>query len=284
MGLFWPAPAREGMPALVNCAELILSSINYAGCDGTYTLNHSKPEGCDACQLQPLHWSKQTGPNDGRQLWWCGQDDDDPAGKYSCTPWTTPACGGSFGSGTDVKCVRCVPGYEGPQCATAKAGWADALTLLLLLGGVAYVVGGVAYGRRHGSSAAGLGAHPHRARWSALAGLCRDGVTFSRRVVRGGGFQPLGDADRGGSRAAGAGSPRGKEGRAKGKGKSKGKSAKRSSGGGGGGGDDGSSAPPPPDDDAHVEGGVSERLLREDREHSSGQHASQARVKVVALS
>ena len=274
-----------GMPALVNCAELILSSINYASCDGTYKLNHSKPEGCDVCQLQPLHWSKQEGPSDGRQLWWCGENDDDPAGKYSCTPWTTTACGGSFGSGTDVKCVLCTPGYEGPQCTTAKAGWGDALTLLLLLGGVAYVGGGVAYGRRHGSGAAGLGAHPHRARWSALAGLCRDGVTFSRRVVRGGGFQPLGDADRGGSggsRAAGAGSPRGKERKAKGKGKSKSKSTKRS--GSSSGGDDGA-APPPPDDDPDVEGGVSERLLiREDRQQETGLHESQARVKVVALS
>ena len=59
-------------------------------------------------------------------------------------------------------------------CAT---GWT--LVGLLLVGGAAYVGGGVAYGQRVGLGA-GLQAHPHYTRMVELRALVDDGLAFAR--------------------------------------------------------------------------------------------------------
>ena len=74
--------------ALAHCKSLKITNINYADCDGVYEVNTTVS----------LHWTKGTSAN-GRQLWWCGKELDDTAGKYSCTPFDTAKCGGSFGGG-----------------------------------------------------------------------------------------------------------------------------------------------------------------------------------------
>lgn len=167
---------------LSHCAEIVLKNVNYADCDGIFKYNDTKPEGCDGCTKQPSHWSRAG----ARQLWWCGKGDDDPAGKYSCTPFDTTSCGGSFGSAptSDVSCNECLAGWEGAGCNRMMVGWGGALLIALVVGGLAYVGGGVAVGVKSTGAAPGLAVHPHRKIWAELAGLVRDGVVFSRTRLR----------------------------------------------------------------------------------------------------
>ena len=177
------------MVQLIHCAELVITGINYAGCDGTYTLNDTCTSQ-SACEMgkQPLHWSKGT-EADGRQMWWCGKSEDDPAGKYTCTPWTTGSCGGSFGS-TDkpdagYSCASCATGWGGEDCNESVTGSGGIMVIAAALCLVVYLGGGVAVGVRKNGAAPGLAAHPHRARWAELAGLCRDGMRFTQERLRG---------------------------------------------------------------------------------------------------
>lgn len=173
------------MVNLIHCAELVITGIKYAGCDGTYKLNNTCTSQA-ACEVgeQPLHWSKGTA-SDGRQMWWCGHSDDDSAGKYTCTPWTTPACGGSFGStdkeGAGYSCALCAPGWEGEDCKDSRTGWGGLMLLTTALCLLGYLGGGVAIGVRKNGAVPGLSAHPHRPRWAELAGLCRDGIRFTQQ-------------------------------------------------------------------------------------------------------
>jgi hypothetical protein len=174
---------------LLHCAELVITGIKYAGCDGTYRLNDTCTSR-SACEVgeQPTHWSKGDA-TDGRQMWWCGKDEDDPAGKYTCTPWTTTSCGGSFGStdkeGAGYSCTRCAAGWGGEDCKESLTGWGGVTLIIAVLCLAGYLGGGVALGVRKNGAALGLAAHPHRARWAELAGLCRDGIRFTQQKLRG---------------------------------------------------------------------------------------------------
>lgn len=221
---------------LLHCAELVITGINYAGCDGTYRLNDTCTSR-SACEIgeQPLHWSKGDA-TDGRQMWWCGKGDDDPAGKYTCTPWTTPSCGGSFGStdkeGAGYSCTRCAPGWGGEDCKDPLTGWGGVMLIIAVLSLTGYLGGGVALGVRKNGAVPGLAAHPHRHRWAELAGLCSDGIQFTQQKLRGshagsnktGAREPLGAAGR-----AQLSSHRQNDSKDKGKGKGKGKSQKSKS-------------------------------------------------------
>ena len=59
-------------------------------------------------------------------------------------------------------------GNEGPA-----SDWGWALVITLLVCGVVYAGGGVAYSVKAKGMAPGLGALPHREQWIALAGLVR---------------------------------------------------------------------------------------------------------------
>ena len=115
------------MVNLIHCAELVITGINYADCDGTYKLNDTctKDSSCDigGSGGWPLHFSRGDASN-GRQMWWCGKGDDDPAGAYSCTPWETTPCGGSFGAtnkeGAGYSCTQCAAGWGGALDASQQ--------------------------------------------------------------------------------------------------------------------------------------------------------------------
>ena len=177
------------MVQLTHCAELVITGINYADCDGTFTLNDTCTSQ-SACEMgkQPLHWSKGTAAN-GRQMWWCGKSEDDPAGKYTCTPWTTGSCGGSFGStdkpGAGYSCASCATGWGGEGCNESITGSGGILVIAAALCLMVYLGGGVAVGVRKNGARPGLAAHPHRTRWAELAGLCRDGMRFTQERLRG---------------------------------------------------------------------------------------------------
>lgn len=74
------------------------------------------------------------------------------------------------------------------EAKTAKnpsrvGGGVTLIIAVLCLAG--YLGGGVALGVRKNGAALGLAAHPHRARWAELAGLCRDGIRFTQQKLRG---------------------------------------------------------------------------------------------------
>lgn len=59
--------------------------------------------------------------------------------------------------------------------------WAMSFALAVLIGAVAYVGGGVAYGKKSfGRSGPALEAHPHFSKWLDLRSLTMDGVSYSR--------------------------------------------------------------------------------------------------------
>eukprot|EP01051_Picozoa_sp_SAG22_P009849 SAG22_NODE_852_length_6847_cov_14.600830_1_plen_342_part_10 len=79
---------------------------------------------------------------------------------------------------------------SGPCRSTSGWGWT--LTLLVAGGAALYVAGGVVYTVKVGgqpvprlSPAAVLKAHPHISRWTEVAALVRDGVTYTRALVTG---------------------------------------------------------------------------------------------------
>ena len=164
-------------PPTVHCAELVISGINYAACDGPYRLNASND--CTApnkCTGHLVHWSDSTSSATAgsRQMWWCDT-------KYVCTPWDTTPCGGSFGSTTTAECTRCEAGYSGGDCSVENFASSAGGSMLLALFGVAaaYLVGGTAY-NMHKNGLRGAAALPHRAQWRQLAALVTDGFHFTK--------------------------------------------------------------------------------------------------------
>ena len=70
--------------------------------------------------------------------------------------------------------------------AECGGAWGMEFVLVFLVGGAAYVAGGVVYGRRtKGGSGPPLEAHPHFEKWQAFRSLTMDGVAFSRARLQG---------------------------------------------------------------------------------------------------
>jgi hypothetical protein len=67
------------------------------------------------------------------------------------------------------------PGNLGMALLPPDSAWGSSFLLLLVLGGTAYVGGGVLLGRRVSGKYTGLAAHPHFQRWMELKGLVTDG-------------------------------------------------------------------------------------------------------------
>lgn len=64
--------------------------------------------------------------------------------------------------------------------------WGVTVVLVAVLGSAAYVVGGIAYGRRtKGRNGPPLEAHPHFLQWQELHALIMDGLAYSRARVQG---------------------------------------------------------------------------------------------------
>eukprot|EP01043_Picozoa_sp_COSAG02_P066341 COSAG02_NODE_10296_length_1975_cov_3.396055_2_plen_201_part_00 len=184
-------------------------------------------------------------------------------------------------------------------------GWT--FTFLLSVVGMAYVGGGIAWGKHTGRVTATSGhptmqlmqAHPHHSRWQDLRGLCMDGVRFAKGG-RGTQYSRIRDAP-----ASQTGSKIRQDERARREEplQQKQRSAKRKNGDGGGVGKEkrGKGAhksakenkTSKPDkqkkDGAAIEdvrepetvGETKERLLREQRD--DGAHSSQQRIKVVGI-
>lgn len=79
-------------------------------------------------------------------------------------------------------------------CTRSGFDWGWTVLLVLLIGGLAYIGGGVAYGKRTGrgtsrgaSSGGPFSAHPHAQRWCMLAGLVMDGVAYAKAGRQDGG-------------------------------------------------------------------------------------------------
>jgi hypothetical protein len=294
------------MVNLIHCAELVITGINYAACDGTYKLNDTcaKDSSCDigGSGGWPLHFSRGDASN-GRQMWWCGKGDDDPAGAYSCTPWETTPCGGSFGAtnkeGAGYSCTQCAAGWGGEDCKVSQTGWGGLMIILTAIALAGYIGGGVTLGVRKNGAAPALSAHPHHERWAEFAGLCRDGVRFTQRQLRGadgrggsGGSSraPLISAERGSPSKSKAGKPKGSGKAEKKRHKKDAKhqhassdSPSRSSGGGSSnnsGGDLDLTAAAARGGDAS---GLSQQQLQEQRFVAGNLHESQAKIAVVGL-
>lgn len=76
-------------------------------------------------------------------------------------------------------------------CVRSEFGWGSTVLLVLLMGGLVYVGGGVAYGKRSGrgggSSGGPFAAHPHAQRWHMLAALVMDGLAYAKAGRQAGG-------------------------------------------------------------------------------------------------
>jgi hypothetical protein len=101
----------------------------------------------------------------------------------------------------------------------APSVWGWTLVGGTLLVSAVYLFGGVVYGRKVGSTTAGLAAHPHYVRFVAAYGLVMDGVAFARGRGR--------SASRGGYRAVDDNAPSRADGGSSGGGSSAQKSAKK---------------------------------------------------------
>ena len=86
--------------------------------------------------------------------------------------------------------MRCCPASGCPLLSQ----WGIQFLLCLVAGSAAYVGGGAAYGKRHGSSSGGrlIEAHPHFARWKDVEALAMDGLAYSRARMGGGGGRGAG--------------------------------------------------------------------------------------------
>ena len=92
------------------------------------------------------------------------------------------------------------------------AAWGWMTVGVVLIGGGAYVAGGVMLGGRtgrHGGGGSALAAHPHHEQWLAIQGLVEDGVRFSQgflggsshsHAAAGGGYARAGDGGGGGAK------------------------------------------------------------------------------------
>ena len=185
-----------------------------------------------------------------------------------------------------------------PDVALAVEEGSWTLSILLLVGGGAYVVGGVALGARRKGGKPSLKSHPHFDRWLQLHSLCQDGVSYSRARLGVGGAAvprqnrgsktPLLEEDGRSSksrRRSSSSSRAGKSGRDDDGGKKErrgsrgGKEAKEKKKRG-----KDKAADPEEGEEVIEETEVEkkERLLKEERE--SGVHSSQQKIKVVGLS
>ena len=186
-----------------------------------------------------------------------------------------------------------------PDVALAVEEGSWTLSILLLVGGGAYVVGGVALGARRKGGKPSVKSHPHFDRWLELHSLCQDGISYSRaRVGVGGAAVPRqnrgsktplleeeGNRSSKSRRRSSSSSPRGKKGRDDDGGKKErrgsrgGKEAKEKKKRG-----KDKAAGPEEGEEVIEETEVEkkERLLKEERE--SGVHSSQQKIKVVGLS
>ena len=184
-----------------------------------------------------------------------------------------------------------------PDVALAVEEGSWTLSILLLVGGGAYVVGGVALGARRKGGKPSVKSHPHFDRWLELHSLCQDGVSYSRARLGVGGAAvprqnrgsktPLLEEDGRSSksrRRSSSSSARGKKGRDDDGGKKErrgsrgGKEAKEKKKRG-----KDKAADPEEGEEVIEETEVEkkERLLKEERE--SGVHSSQQKIKVVGL-
>jgi len=184
-----------------------------------------------------------------------------------------------------------------PDVALAVEEGSWTLSILLLVGGGAYVVGGVALGARRKGGKPSVKSHPHFDRWLELHSLCQDGVSYSRaRLGVGGAAVPrqnrgsktplLEEDNRSKSRrrSSSSSSLRAKKGRDDDGGKKErrgsrgGKEAKEKKKRG-----KDKAADPEEGEEVIEETEVEkkERLLKEERE--SGVHSSQQKIKVVGL-
>jgi len=84
-------------------------------------------------------------------------------------------------------------------CPACETNWGLPLLVTLAAGSLLYLAGGVAFAikTQGASSADGLAAHPHSERFTQLAGLVQDGLTFTAARVQ---------AARGGASGADSGS------------------------------------------------------------------------------
>jgi len=206
--------------------------------------------------------------------------------KNACKGDPKQNCGGFW----NVNVYRIRPDVA---LAVEEGSWT--LVVLLLVGGGAYVVGGVALGaRRKGKPS--VKSHPHFDRWLELHSLCQDGISYSRARLGVGGAAvprqnrssktPLLEEDgrSSKSRRRSSSSQRGKKGRDDDGGKKErrgsrgGKEAKEKKKRG-----KDKAADPEEGEEVIEETEVEkkERLLKEERE--SGVHSSQQKIKVVGL-
>jgi hypothetical protein len=159
------------------------------GCDYGGSGYKNACPGSTPAELKGMGACRMLGPEGHRAMFQGAASQSGPwttfatiAVKPAETAWTTLE---STDTSTSFAFVR----YHSPKggfCNVAEVefyppsrlGWT--LSAILLLGGAAYVAGGVALGKRAGGKAAGLPAHPHYGRWLVLRGLCTDGVRFAR--------------------------------------------------------------------------------------------------------
>ncbi len=93
-----------------------------------------------------------------------------------------------------IRCVKIWASAKGlDELDFSCSAWGSTLLWLFAIGGVVYIGGGVAWGRRIGRKAAGgsalgwssvLQPHPHFTLFNECYGLVQDGVQFSRQRVR----------------------------------------------------------------------------------------------------
>ena len=72
------------------------------------------------------------------------------------------------------------PGYDDcwKKASLVENTWGASFLLGLTVCAVLYVGGGIALGRRQGTTSAGLAQHPHHRKWQELGGLARDGWQY----------------------------------------------------------------------------------------------------------
>ena len=154
----------------------------------------------------------------------CGQQTRDPGCPATCTVAAEHRCSAakpvctnyvySSHFGTCAPCPAATPGgcdepsaklpemlklVELGVCPACETNWGLPLLVILAAGSLLYLAGGVAFAiKTQGASPAdGLAAHPHSERFTQLAGLVQDGLTFTAARVQ---------AARGGASGADSGS------------------------------------------------------------------------------